>query len=203
LHLQHHSRQQYTIIFYKNQDREKNMDTKKTLYWITRTAILIALLIALQWGTAAVSGGNQFITGSAVNLVLIVSAVLSGLTSGIAVALLSPFFATFIGIASMNLVFVPFVAVGNVVLVIAWYIIAGKISVNTEGFVRMMIALVVGALLKFAVLYLLFNKILPGFLNVPEKMMGMFSVPQLITALIGGAIAILIIPLLKRAIKTK
>ena len=179
------------------------MDTKKTLYWITRTAILIALLIALQWGTAAVSGGNQFITGSAVNLVLIVSAVLSGLTSGIAVALLSPFFATFIGIASMNLVFVPFVAVGNVVLVIAWYIIAGKISVNTEGFVRMMIALVVGALLKFAVLYLLFNKILPGFLNVPEKMMGMFSVPQLITALIGGAIAILIIPLLKRAIKTK
>ena len=43
---------------------------------ITRTAILIALLIALQAATRPLA--NQFVTGSCVNLVLAVAAMLCG-----------------------------------------------------------------------------------------------------------------------------
>lgn len=39
---------------------------KKTL-WITETAVMIALLVALQWATKPL---GQFVTGSCVNLVL-------------------------------------------------------------------------------------------------------------------------------------
>ena len=42
---------------------------KKTL-WITETAVMIALLVALQWATKPL---GQFVTGSCVNLVLGVS----------------------------------------------------------------------------------------------------------------------------------
>ena len=48
---------------------------KKTL-WITETAVMIALLVALQWATKPL---GQFVTGSCVNLVLGVSVLVGGL----------------------------------------------------------------------------------------------------------------------------
>ena len=62
---------------------------KKTL-WITETAVMIALLVALQWATKPL---GQFVTGSCVNLVLGVSVLVGGLWCGLTVALVSPFFA--------------------------------------------------------------------------------------------------------------
>ena len=56
---------------------------KKTL-WITETAVMIALLVALQWATKPL---GQFVTGSCVNLVLGVSALVGGLWCGLTVAL--------------------------------------------------------------------------------------------------------------------
>lgn len=67
---------------------------KKTL-WITETAVMIALLVALQWATKPL---GQFVTGSCVNLVLGVSALVGGLWCGLTVALVSPFFAFLLGI---------------------------------------------------------------------------------------------------------
>ena len=45
---------------------------KKKILWITRTAVLIALLVTLQWAT---SGLGQFVTGSCVNAVLYLAVV--------------------------------------------------------------------------------------------------------------------------------
>lgn len=67
---------------------------KKTL-WITETAVMIALLVALQWATKPL---GQFVTGSCVNLVLGVSVLVGGLWCGLTVALVSPFFAFLLGI---------------------------------------------------------------------------------------------------------
>ena len=69
------------------------MNTKN----LTRTAILIALLVALQAATKPL--GNQFITGSCVNLVLAVAALFCGPASASIVAIVSPFFAYLLGIA--------------------------------------------------------------------------------------------------------
>ncbi|OGI07929.1 MAG: hypothetical protein A2Y40_06335 [Candidatus Margulisbacteria bacterium GWF2_35_9] len=181
------------------------MDTKKTLLWITRTAILIALLVAFQWVLNSLTG-NQFVVGSAVNLVLIIAATVSGLYSGLTVALISPFMAFLFGIGTPLFQIVPFIALGNIVIVLIWFIIANKLFPETNKYVRFSIALVLGALLKFLTLYLTIVKFaIPTLLNLPEAKVTAislaFSWPQLVTAMIGGVLAILIIPIIKKAVK--
>ena len=85
---------------------------KKTL-WITETAVMIALLVALQWATKPL---GQFVTGSCVNLVLGVSTLVGGVWCGAVVAAASPFCAFLVGVGPAKLLIVPFIAVGNVVL---------------------------------------------------------------------------------------
>ena len=63
---------------------------KTNIVWIAETAIFLALLIVLQAVTASL---GQFVTGSAVNFVLVAAAVIGGLWSGIVVAAVSPFLA--------------------------------------------------------------------------------------------------------------
>ena len=62
------------------------MNNKERILWITHTAIFIALLIVLQATTAVL--GNIIITGTIVNLLLIVSVMTCGLSSGITVAVI-------------------------------------------------------------------------------------------------------------------
>jgi hypothetical protein len=97
---------------------KKNTKLFNTILWITRTAVLIALLIVFQWGLGALTGSNQIIVGSAVNLVLIIAATVSGLYSGIVVALISPFLAFVLGVGPQISALIPFIALGNLVLVL-------------------------------------------------------------------------------------
>lgn len=171
--------------------------------WITRTAVLIALLIALQWVTAGTSAfAGQYITGSCVNAVLAVAALTSGLLSGIVVALLSPFCAFLLGIGPKLIQIVPMIALGNVVFVTCLYFLAGRKSVIwKQG-----IGLVIAAAAKFATLYVGVVKVLIPLLDSlkPQQVKtftAMFSYPQLITALIGGCVALAITPVIRKAIK--
>lgn len=180
---------------------------KSTILWITRTAVLIALLIVFQWGLSSLSGQNQLVVGPAVNLVLIIAAVISGLYSGITVAVVSPFLAFVLGVGPKIIGVIPFIALGNLVLVLIWYFIAKNASATVDGYIRMAIALVVGAGVKFAVLYLSIVKLaIPFLLSLSEPqakvMSQMFGVTQLYTAVIGGAIALIVIPILRKAVKS-
>ena len=58
---------------------------KKTA-WIARTAICLALLLCLQFVTKSL---GQFVTGSCVNLVIAMAALIGGLWSGLTVAIAS------------------------------------------------------------------------------------------------------------------
>ena len=128
----------------------KPMANKKTI-WITRTGVLLALLLALQWatlGTRAFAG--QYITGSLVNCVLAVSALTAGLSSGLVIALLSPIFAYLLGIAP-QLVVVPAIMAGNCALVLVlWAVGRGDAPMWRKA-----VAVVLAAVCKFVVLYLL------------------------------------------------
>ena len=171
---------------------------KKTL-WIAETAVMIALLVALQGLTKP---AGQFVTGSCVNLILGVSTLVGGLWCGLTVALLSPFFAFLLGIGPALIQIVPAIAVGNIVLVLVLWLIcrkAKKLSPLSYG------GAVVASVCKFAVLYALVVLLLLPLLGLPEKqvamMSAMFSWPQLITALLGCALALSLLPLLSKVKK--
>ena len=179
--------------------------TKKVL-GLTQTAAMLALLIALQWVTSFVpKPAGQFVTGSFVNAVLAVTVLVAGMSSGLAVALLSPVFAFVCGIAP-NLVAVPAIMVGNVVFVVALRLLTGK------ALWRQVVAWLAAAVVKFGTLYLLVVVLIcgplagglleSGLMKKPmiALMTASFSWPQLITALIGGGIAFLITPVLKKAL---
>ena len=175
---------------------------RRKALWITRTGVLIALLITLQWATAGTQAfAGQFITGSCVNCVLAIAALLGGLWSGILVAILSPFCAFLLGVGPALLQIVPCIAVGNAVFVIALHFLRGtKAWCQAAG-------LMAAAVLKFATLYVAVVKVFIPLMGtaLAQKQVAMFTAmfswPQLATALIGGTVALLLLPVLKKAIK--
>ena len=171
------------------------------ILWITRTAIFIALLVTFQVTTR---GFGQYVTGSLVNMTLAVSVMLGGLWTGVAVAVISPVVATFVGIAPPFWVITPFIMTGNAALVVVWHC-AGNTKLVRES-IAYAVALVLGAVAKFLVLYFgVVQVALPFVINAPPpqaaRIAAMFSFPQLVTGLIGGAVAAVILPVLKLAIK--
>ena len=172
--------------------------------WITRSAAAIALILVAQLTTAALK--QQLLTGSLVNLILALSTLLFGWSVGAVAAVVSPFLAYFLGINAQILV-VPAIAVGNLtyVLVIALLVRVLKNSKLPE-LVRNLIAVVAAAVCKFVIQYLLIVRwIAPSFL--PAKAQGVmavnFGVMQLITACIGGVLACLICPVVKKGVKSR
>jgi len=179
----------------------------KKLRWITQTAMMLAMLIALQWVGSFVPGDltKQLVTGSLVNCVLAVTVLTAGLGSGITVALISPVVAFLLGIAPQILT-VPAIMVGNTVFVLLLHFISGK------EIWRKALAWIAAAVAKFVVLYgivagLICGVFAPALLaagSLKQPMLAAltfkFGWPQLVTALIGGAVAMLIVPMVKKAL---
>lgn len=178
---------------------------KKKIRWITETAVLLALLIVLQWVTKPL---GQIVTGSCVNAVLAVAALFVGLGGGLTVAFLSPLCAYLLGIAP-NLVAVPAIMAGNAVFVLLLKLIAG----NVKTLWKNVTAWLAAAVAKFAALYILVVVLICGPLSgslleaglmkkpMIAVMTASFSWPQLVTALIGGALAFVLVPVLKKALR--
>lgn len=171
---------------------------REKIRWITETALLLAVLVAVQWLTKPL---GQLVTGSCVNAVLALAALVAGTASGMVVALLSPVLAFLLGIAPLGLT-VPAIMAGNGVFVLILGLLPGKI-----------LPWILGAAGKFATLYLLVGGLICGLAAQPLLAAGvlkepmlkslptMFSWPQLITALIGGGIALLLAPVIRKGRK--
>ena len=175
----------------------------KKLRWITETAIMLALLVSLQ---ALTKGFGQLVTGSCVNAILAITVLVAGFGSGLTVALVSPILAFLLGIAPQILT-VPAIMAGNCVYVVLLSLICGK------DLVKRIAAWLIAAVAKFAVLYLIVVKIICGVMaptllaagTLKQPMLkalpATFGWPQLVTALIGGGLAMLIVPLVRKALK--
>lgn len=177
---------------------------KNKIRWLTRTAVLVALLITVQWATAGTQAfAGQYITGSLVNAVLAVAALLCGLSTGLVVAVLSPFFAFALGIGPKLLPIVPMIALGNCVYVLVLHLLTGKTARKWQQIV----GIGASAVAKFLTLYLavvqILIPVLGDSLKAPQikTFTAMFSWPQLVTALLGGTLAFLLLPVLKKAIR--
>ena len=177
----------------------------KKIRFITETAVMLALLVSLQ---ALTKPMGQLVTGSCVNAVLAVSALVGGLGCGLTVALISPVLAYLLGIAPQILT-VPAIMVGNSVFVILLALLADKTGKNL---VKQVVAWISAAVAQFAALYAIVVLLICGVLSVQLLASGVmkapmlkalpatFSWPQLFTALIGGAVALVIVPVLRKAL---
>lgn len=177
----------------------------KKIRWITETAVMLALLVTLQ---ALTKPMGQLVTGSFVNAVLAVAALVGGLSCGLVVALCSPVLAYLLGIAPQILT-VPAIMVGNTIFVVLLALLADKTGKNI---LQQIIAWIAAAAAKFASLYaivvwlicgLLSERLIAGGLMKAPMLKALpatFSWPQLITALIGGAVALAITPVLRKAL---
>ena len=159
---------------------------KKTA-WIARTAICLALLLCLQFVTKSL---GQFVTGSCVNLVIAMAALIGGLWSGLTVAIVSPFCAYLLGIGPAFVALVPCVALGNAVYALIFGLLVRAFLLKKKA-VAAIISMALGAVLKF----------------LPQAkyatVTAAFTWPQLITALIGGVLALLVGPLVMKALGAK
>lgn len=183
--------------------------------WMTRTAAMLAMLLALQWAGSQIPEPmtKQLITGTCVNCVLAVCVLVVGLWGGVTLALVSPVFAFLWGISPTIITVFP-IMLGNLCFVLL-------LRLLTEGNAplwRQTAALTAAAVIKFLVLYALVVKVVCN-LAAPQLMgqkLGehillapkllknlpvMFSWPQLVTAFCGGGLALLITPTLKKAIR--
>ena len=177
---------------------EKNMKGTK---FVTYTAVMLALLVAVQAITAPF---GQLVTGSLVNFILIAACILVDWKSGLIIAVLSPFIAKLFGIGPAFLLFIPIVSIGNASLV-GIYSLSKVKAIKINQTVKRAIAVVLSAVVKYLVLSIGIGKIAVMFINIPEQKIQMitkmFGITQLFTALIGGVLAIVLIPLISYAVK--
>lgn len=174
---------------------------KITTRQLVQTALLLALCIVFQ----CLKGLSVYITGPAVNAVLILATLSVGLYSGLLIAVTAPIVAFFLGATPiMNLIpwMIPVIMVGNAIIVLAVWLLKNK---------SLIAGLLTGSVCKAAFLWLtVWYLILPLFQgNIPEAKRTVmvatvkttFSVTQLITALIGSAIAFAIWKPLQKYLK--
>jgi len=177
---------------------------KKNVLWLTETAVMLAVLITLQMITKPM---GQIVTGTCVNAVLGITALVCGIGSGAVVALVSPVVAFLLGIAPQVLT-VPAIMIGNFVLV--WML--GWKNKNMRHISTALLRCVCAAVAKFAVLYILVVQVIchvtadfflqSGALKPPmvKVLTTTFAWPQLVTALLGSIIATWMAPLLRQVL---
>ena len=187
---------------------------KITTKQITTTAVLLAICIMSQY-FKSMSPYSQYITGPIVNATLIIATLLAGLMSGVVISIISPITAFFFTgspiMAGIPLMF-PLIMAGNMIIVFFTYFFSNKAKFPFH----LEIGLVLGSIVKatfmgLLVIYIIF----PNFGNnigarlpkpealpkVLEAAKITFSITQLITALLGSALAYIILNPLKKVIQ--
>jgi hypothetical protein len=180
----------------------------KKLLFITQTAVMLALLIGTQLATGFIPPPfRQFVTGSLVNLILFASALTIGPWGGLIIGVVSPFLALTVGVAPPLFPMVPFIAAGNAVQVLVVSLVR---KFSNERNLRALLLTAAGlagaSAAKALTLWVGITKIVLSIVpDVPGPMAAtvtaMFTWPPLINALIGSALTLAVIPLLKRALR--
>lgn len=159
---------------------------------VVRIAVMLALTVLVQYLTGL--AGIQLLTGSVVNLFLILAAILTGIVGGVVVGVVTPFIALLIGINS-NIVLVPFIALANALLVVAFAVIFNT-DKEKNNIVKLMLTLIfavlIAAMLKLLFMYFIcVDLILPLFLPAAAvtKLSAAWGLVQFFAALIGGGVA--------------
>lgn len=152
------------------------VSNSKALLRISQFSFVVALIVFAPFI------GNQIVTGTIVNALLLGSVIIFGLSGAISLCFIPSILSLSTGLLPAIMApMIPFIIMGNVLLVIVFDLLRKK------GF---FLGLVPGALLKFSFLFLVSNYLIHFFIQpaVASKIAVMMSWPQLVTALAGGVI---------------
>jgi len=130
---------------------------------------------------------NQIITGTIVNASLLIAVVLLGMRGAALLCFLPSVISLAFGLLPMVMApMVPFIIIGNVALVYIFDLLRKR---------NFFLGLIPAAFIKFSFLFLVSNFVISFFIKqaVADKIAVMMSYPQLITALMGGVVAYLLI----------
>ncbi len=165
---------------------------------LVQASVLLAIAIIFQIIGRTIPEINQFIVGPIVNMVLILTAYICGRWFGVGVGVLTPVLAYLVGqLAAPLAPFIPFIMVGNAIYVLIFSIFMEK------GQIQRIIGVIIGSVVKFLFLSFSAKKLIYVFgLEFPTKvanaLAASMSTPQLITALVGGAFALIGINILSK-----
>lgn len=163
---------------------------------LVRSGLLLAIAVVMIFVGKNVPQINQFLVGPGVNAVLLLTAYICGTYYGIGIGLLTPLAALLLGQLNQAFApFVPFIMIGNAIYVLLFGLLKSRAKLGKYA------GMILGSILKFLFLYVSVSKLVTLFsLNIPKKLLSKLAAamgfPQLITALIGGIIAIAIIEIL-------
>jgi len=172
---------------------------------ITTTAILIAIAVCFQClfliGGFAVLPISAYIVGSLVNLVLFIAASRVGLW-GIVVGVVTPVIAFAFGHLKFPIL-IPVIMLGNCLIPFIWWLLHTKLKLVSE-----FITVIITACVETAFLWLVAPVVASAFILptisadkapvVYASISAGMSIPQLVTALIGGVVAVVILRLLPK-----
>lgn len=151
-------------------------------------------------------GLPQPFTGPLVNMMLILTALLIHPLAGAGLGLITPLAAALRGQLPPPLIpMVPFITVANILYVFSFAAIRRLFCLfeRPGNLIRSLPAwtgLLIGSALKWGFLYFSARLFLPLLFakHLPDKIIALMSLPQFITALLGGGAALLLYQLLKR-----
>ncbi|MBZ9688729.1 ECF transporter S component [Clostridium estertheticum] len=172
----------------------KNLNINK----LVKASLFLALAIVFQVIGKTAPQISQFFVGPAINAILILTAAICGGVYGVFVGCLTPLLAWLTGqLPSAFGPFIPFIMIGNILFVLCF------VLVWKRGKYGKYLGIILGAFIKYIFLSVSASKLIPLFkLNIPVKMANMLvismGIPQLITALIGGAFALILIEILRK-----
>lgn len=175
---------------------------KRNIRFVTRTALLLAVAILFQFLGKYLGTYNNFIVGPVVNAVLLIATEIVGIFSGIFISIAAPLVSALTNkaaIAPVILAFSPFIMAGNAVYVVIYALLNKSKTLTSRS-----LAAGVGSVVKFLLLYgsvLAFTRLMSINEKIAAVLVGLFGWPQLVTAIIGSIVAILVIPVLKRTVK--
>lgn len=170
----------------------KNNNVKK----LVLSAIFLAFAIILQVMGSNFVNINPLLIGPLISTLLLLTTYICGLGYGVLVSLLIPALAVPLGaLAPLLIPFAPFIVVGNIAQTISFAIFMKNKKYG------LYVGVLISSIVKFLVLTFFSTKLLRMIdLGIPETNLAMigkaFSLPQLIVALLGGIIAIIILKLL-------
>ena len=165
---------------------------------LVRASLLLAIAIAFQIIGRNLPEINQFLVGPVINCILILTVLLCDKWHGVAVGILTPLLAWFVGqLAAPLAPFIPFIILGNFLFVYVFSLYSkGKLVKRSFG-------IIIAALFKYGFLAISATKLINVFnLGFPPKIASALAVsmgsPQLITAVTGGALALILITVLEK-----
>ncbi|MFH5835317.1 ECF transporter S component [Proteiniclasticum sp. C24MP] len=175
------------------------MNTSKETNNMIISALLLTLVVIIQILGKNIPQINQFFVGPMVNAMLLLTVYFSGVKWAILVGLLTPVLAFFTNVLAPPMApFIPFIAAGNLLYVMVFSLFRNRKNLDIIGVLS-------AGITKFLFLYISATELIRLFaLGIPEpvreKLAITMGLPQLITALAGGGIAITLFNMLKRRI---